>query len=320
MKTLHTIDDLKNVPGPVHLVIGFFDGVHLGHQELIRRAREAASADGGTAVIVTFDPHPIQVIRPESAPRLLTSTLHKATILSRLGVSHLLILPFDMALASLSPEAFVRSLCEACHPLASITVGQNWAFGKDRSGNLETLTGLGKTLGFRVDGVPQVIVAEEPVSSTRVRRAVERGDFPAAARLLGRDYSVQGMIVHGRQLARKLGFPTANIALEAERLPPIGVYAVKATVNGQRFDGVANLGLRPTVENDGSARRQLEIHFFDFSGDLYGQPVEVRFIQRIRDEIKMESLEALKAQIALDAAQARRFLAPRTGTSVPISA
>jgi riboflavin kinase / FMN adenylyltransferase len=309
MKTLHNIADLTALPGPVHLAIGFFDGVHTGHQEVIRRAQAAAEADGGTAVIATFDPHPMKVLRPATAPRLLTSTLHKTLILTQLGVTHLLIIPFDSALAALTPDEFISSLAAASRPLGSITVGYNWGFGKGRSGNLETLTALGKTQGFQVHGIPPVIVAEEPVSSTRVRIAVERGDFPAAARLLGRDYSIHGTIVQGRQLARKLGFPTANLALEAEQLPPIGVYAVRATVAGKSLKGVANLGLRPTVETDGTAKRQLEVHLFDHTGDLYGQGIEVRFIQRLRDEMKMNSLEDLKAQIALDAAQARSVLA-----------
>jgi len=307
LKTLHTITSLTALPGPVHLAIGFFDGVHIGHQEVIRRAQAGSAADGGTAVVVTFDPHPMKFLRPGTAPRLLTSTLHKSLILTQLGVSHLLIIPFDSALASLAPDAFITSLATASRPLGSITVGNNWAFGKGRSGNLQTLTALGQALGFQVHGIPAVTVAEEPVSSTRVRLAVECGDFPAAARLLGRDYSVHGTIVQGRQLARKLGFPTANLSLEAEQLPPIGVYAVKATLAGKSLKGVANLGLRPTVE-DGTARRQLEVHLFDHTGDLYGQGIEVRFIQRLRDEMKMDSLEALKAQIALDAAQARSVL------------
>jgi riboflavin kinase/FMN adenylyltransferase len=320
MQTLKSIANLTALPGPVHLAIGFFDGVHVGHQEVIRRAQAAAEADGGTAVIATFDPHPMKFLRPDSAPRLLTSTLHKSLILSQLGVTHLLVISFDSALAALTPDAFIGSLAGASQPLGSITVGYNWAFGKGRSGNLQTLTALGQTLGFQVHGIAPVVVAEEPVSSTRVRLAVERGDFPAAARLLGRDYSVHGSIVQGRQLARKLGFPTANLALEAEQLPPIGVYAVKAAVNGQRFTGVANLGLRPTGEHNGVPQRQLEVHLFDHTGDLYGEGMEVRFIQRLRDEMKMDSLEALKAQIALDAAQARHVLGAFPGDAkLPVS-
>ncbi len=308
MQTIHSIAGLTALPGPVHLAMGFFDGVHAGHQEVIRRAQAAAEAGGGTAVIATFDPHPMKLLRPDTAPRLLTSTLHKSLILAQLGVTHLLIIPFDLTLAALSPESFIRTFTDAARPLGSITVGYNWAFGQGRSGNLETLTGLGNLLGFEAHGIAPVVVNGEPVSSTRVRLAVERGDFPAAARLLGRDYSIHGTIVQGRQLARKLGFPTANLALEAEQLPPIGVYAVKATVAGQSLKGVANLGLRPTVEEDGRAKRQLEVHLFDHTGDLYGQGIEVRFIQRLRDEMKMDSLDALKSQIALDAAQARSVL------------
>ena len=308
MKSLDAIADLADLPGPVHLAIGFFDGVHTGHQEVIRRAQAAAEADGGTAVTATFDPHPMKFLRPDSAPRLLTSTVHKSLILAQLGVSHLLVIPFDSTLAALTPDAFINTLAAASRPLGSITVGYNWAFGKGRSGNLKTLTAIGQTLGFHVYGIAPVTVAGEPVSSTRVRLAVERGDFPAAAHLLGRDYSIHGTIVQGRQLARKLGFPTANLALEAEQLPPIGVYAVRATLAGQSLKGVANLGLRPTVE-DGTAKRQLEVHLFDHTGNDYGQGIEVRFIQRLRDEMKMDSLEALKAQIALDAAQAKRILA-----------
>ena len=308
MKTLVSIAGLADLPGPVHLAIGFFDGVHIGHQEVIRRAQAAAEADGGTAVTATFDPHPMKFLRPDTAPRLLTSTVHKSLILAQLGVSHLLVIPFDSALAVLTPDAFIGTLDAASRPLGSISVGYNWAFGKGRSGSLKTLTAIGQRLGFHAYGIAPVTVAGETVSSTRVRLAVERGDFHAAAHLLGRDYSIHGTIVQGRQLARKLGFPTANLALEAEQLPPIGVYAVRATLAGQSLKGVANLGLRPTVE-DGTAKRQLEVHLFDHTGNDYGQGIEVRFIQRLRDEMKMDSLEALKAQIAFDAAQAKRILA-----------
>lgn len=310
MKTLTALSELTAVPGPAHLAVGFFDGVHLGHQEVIRRAQAAAAEDGGTAVVVTFDPHPMKVLRPETAPRLLTSTHHKQLILERLGVSHLLIIPFNEALAALPPEAFIRGIREAALSLGSITVGRAWVFGQGRSGNLATLTALGQAHGFSVFGIAPVIVAEDPVSSTRVRLAVERGDFAAAARLLGREYSILGTVIQGRQLARKLGFPTANLALEAEQLPPIGVYAVKALVEGRQYFGVANLGLRPTVE-DGSVTRHFEVHLFDFTGDIYGATVEVRFVQRLRDEMKMDSLEALQAQIARDSQQARAVFEDR---------
>lgn len=310
MQTLTSAAELAAVPGPVHLAVGFFDGVHLGHQEVIRRAQAMAAADGGTAVVVTFDPHPRKVLRPEAAPRLLTSTHHKQLILERLGISRLLILPFNQKLAAQTPEVFISELCAAAPGLASITVGRSWVFGHERSGNLATLTALGNAHKFGVFGVAPVVVADDPVSSTRVRWAVERGDFSAAARLLGRDYSILGTVIQGRQLGRKLGFPTANLALEAEQLPPMGVYAVKALIGNRQLLGVANLGLRPTLE-DGSITRHFEVHLFDFSEDIYGSPMEVRFVQRLRDEMKMDSLEALKAQIARDTQQARDIFADR---------
>lgn len=308
MQLLTSIDALAAVPGPIQLAIGFFDGVHAGHQEVIHHARTLAAASGGTAVVATFDPHPLQLLRPESAPRLLTSTRHKALIMERLGVSHLLVIPFDHTLAALPPEDFIGRIAAAARPLGGIVVGKSWAFGRGRTGNLETLRLLGSRLGFTAHGIPPVTCGGEPVSSTRIRSAVERGDFPAAAQLLTRDYSLYGTVIQGRQLGRKLGFPTANLALEAGQLPPLGVYAVRALAGDRLLPGVANLGLRPTVEGSGTTRH-FEVHLFDFSGDLYGQPLEVRFVQRLREELRFESLDQLKAQIAQDSTRARAILA-----------
>jgi riboflavin kinase/FMN adenylyltransferase len=308
MQRLSSIEDLPSVPGPVHLAIGFFDGVHAGHQEVIQHARREAAESGGSAVVATFDPHPLKFLRPETAPRLLSSTRHKALILERFGVSHLLVIPFDAAMAALSPEEFVGRIAAASRPLASITVGKAWAFGRGRTGTLATLQALGQRLGFTAHGIPPVTYGGEPVSSTRIRTAVERGDFVEAAHLLARDYSVLGTVIHGRHLGNQLGFPTANLALEAEQLPPIGVYAVRALVRDTLLPGVANLGHRPTVDSE-STERHLEVHLFDFTGDLYGESMEVRFVQRLREELRFESVDLLKAQIERDAARARAILA-----------
>jgi riboflavin kinase / FMN adenylyltransferase len=307
METLTSIAGLAAVPGPVHLAIGFFDGVHAGHQEVIGQARHRAAESGGTAVVATFDPHPLKFLRPDIAPRLLTSTRHKALILERLGVTHLLIIPFDAAMAALEPDEFVAHIAAAARPLASITVGKSWAFGRGRTGTLATLERLGKAHGFTAHGVCPVTSGGEPVSSTRIRSAVERGDFADAAQLLARDYSVLGTVIHGRHLGNQIGFPTANLALEAEQLPPLGVYAVRALVRGELHRGVANLGHRPTVDGD-SRERHLEVHLFNFDNDIYGEAMEVRFIQRLREEQKFDSLDALKAQIARDALHARSVL------------
>jgi riboflavin kinase/FMN adenylyltransferase len=308
MPLLSSIDSLSSVPGPVHLAVGFFDGVHAGHQEVIQHAHSLAAESGGSAVVATFDPHPLKFLRPDKAPRLLTSTHHKALILERLGVRYLLVIPFDASMAALSPDEFIGDIAGACRPLASITVGKSWAFGRGRTGTLATLETLGQRLGFTAHGIAPVTCGGEPVSSTRIRTAVERGDFPEAALLLAREYSVLGTVIHGRHLGATLGFPTANLALEAEQLPPIGVYAVRALVKDTLLRGVANLGHRPTVDRD-STERHLEVHLFDFTGDLYGESVEVRFVQRLREELRFESVDQLKTQIERDAARARAVLA-----------
>ena len=305
---LRSISDLSDLVGPLHLAIGVFDGVHIGHRAVIEHALAAADATHGTAVVVTFDPHPAQVLRPDRAPLLLTSTRHKLRLLAQLGVADTLVISFDTTFAATPPAEFVVALAAASRPLRQICVGQDWAFGKARAGNVTLLTELGAKLGFDVEGVAGVSIQGEPVSSTAIRAAVQTGDLAAAARLLGRPFSIFSTVIDGRQLARTLGFPTANLRPECEQLPPNGVYAVRATVDGQEYPGVANIGVRPTVTN-GAAELLLETHLFDFSGDLYGRDMEVYFHEFLRPEQKFPSLPALQAQIAQDAAQARKILA-----------
>lgn len=306
MQVLRTIEELSTLPGPVALAIGVFDGVHLGHQEVIRDAQDFVATHGGTAVVLTFDPHPLRVLKPEAAPRLLCSTRHKLNLLKRYGVDHTLVLPFTAKTAEQDGRSFVEALAAACRPLGFISVGYTWSFGRGRSGNIHLLMDLGQAHGFGVYGVPEVQVDDEVVSSTRIREAVRTGDFEKARRLLGRDYTVLGDVVKGRQLGRQIGFPTANVAVENEELPPSGVYAV--TVHGPRFpihgwNGVANLGVRPTVESNGE--RTLEVHLLDADCDLYGESLEVAFVERLREEKKFGGIEELKAQIAKDVEAAR---------------
>ena len=307
MRIHHAIAELAAVPGPVFLAIGVFDGVHLGHQAVIRRAMEDAQAAGGTAVVATFDPHPVRVMRPEQAPRLLTSTRHKAQLIERLGVTDLLIVPFTPEFSATSPEAFVLQLHDVCRPLREICVGHTWSFGRGRAGNLELLQKMGERLGFDEVGLPAVEIDGEVVSSTLVRAAVEAGDLEKAGRLLGRDFTLLGTVVHGDHLGRTLGFPTANLSAHNEQFPPNGVYAVEAFYQGGTLPGVVNIGVRPTVEN-ASGQRVLELHLFNFDADLYGQDVEVAFRRFLRPERKFAGLDALKAQIACDVTQARRLL------------
>jgi riboflavin kinase/FMN adenylyltransferase len=307
MHVFHSIEDLSTLKGPLALAIGVFDGMHLGHQEVIRDAQDFAATHQGTAVVLTFDPHPLRILKPEVAPRLLCSTRHKMTILKRMGVDHALVLPFTKETAQMDARSFVESLVAACRPLGYISVGYTWSFGRGREGNIHMLMDLGQAHGFGIYGVPEVRADGEVVSSTRIREAVRSGDFARARQLLGRDYTVLGDVEKGRALGRQIGFPTANIAIENEELPPNGVYAV--TVHGSRFPvhglkGVANLGVRPTVESGGE--RTLEVHLLDADCDLYGESLEVAFVKRLRDEQKFGSLDELKAQIARDVAAARK--------------
>ena len=310
MQVLRSIPELAQIPGPVFLAIGVFDGVHLGHQAVISTATRHATEAGGTAVVVTFDPHPVKILRPEKSPRLLTATQHKIALIRGLGVSHLLVLRFDRELASTSPEDFVRQLVESARPLREICVGQEWSFGKNRAGNLALLEKLGAEFGFNVVGVEPVTSQEKIISSTAIRQAVETGDFATARRMLGRDYTILGTVEEGKHLGRSLGFPTANLSAHSEQFPPNGVYAAEGLLNGKTVRGVVNLGVRPTID-DGSPQRVLEFHLFDFDRDLYGENVELRFLRYLRPEQKFENMAALREQIARDVEAARSIFADR---------
>jgi riboflavin kinase/FMN adenylyltransferase len=312
MKVLHSIAELADVPGPVVLAIGVFDGLHLGHRSVLSRALREAERLGGTAVPLSFDPHPARVLRPEQPPLLLTATEHKLRLLAAMGFHNTLLLSFDAALRATSADAFVRSLASAARPLAAVCVGHQWSFGRGREGNLELLARLGAELHFEEIGVPEVEWKGEPVSSTRIRNAVASGDISLASQLLGRGYTVLGEVCHGRALGRTIGFPTANLTLFNEQLPPNGVYAVRGTLLGDDpreapFCGVANLGHRPTVDGGGT-RPSLEVHLFDFAGDLYGRRLEVEFVSFLREEKRFGSLALLQDQIARDASHARELL------------
>jgi len=319
MRVLHSIAELASVPGPVFLAIGVFDGVHLGHQAVIQHTLQDAGGAGGIAVVVTFDPHPMRLMHPDRAPRLLTSTPHKTALLDQCGVSHLLIIPFTSEFAATPPQEFVLQLHAACRPLREICVGHTWSFGRGRRGNLELLKTMGDELGFDEVGIPAVQIGDEIVSSTLIRATVEAGDLEKVGRLLGREFSIFGTVEHGDHFGRTLGFPTANLSAHNEQFPPNGVYAVETIMNradgfgasalnpGHTLPGVVNIGVRPTVKAAGG-ERLLELHLFDFDEDLYGRDVEVIFRKFLRPEKKFDTVDALKAQIACDVAQARKVL------------
>ena len=304
METLRSISELSRLPGPLFLAIGVFDGVHLGHQAVISTSAEHAWAVNGTAVVVTFDPHPEKILRPQAAPHLLTATRHKIALIRDLGVRHLLIITFNKQFAATEPEDFVQQLVNDSNPLREICVGHEWSFGKNRRGNLELLKKLGTQFDFIVIGIPPVTVKGEVVSSTTIRQAVEAGDLKKAAEMLGREYTILGTVVRGDDLGKKIGFPTANLSAHSEQFPPNGVYFAEAKLDEVRYPGVVNLGYRPTVSSS-KTERVLEIHLLDFNRDIYGKDLQVRFIRYLRPEKKFENLDALVHQIKADVKQAR---------------
>ena len=295
MEVLHDLASLQSLRGPVYLAIGIFDGVHRGHQALIEEAKADAAKTGGTAVVMTFEPHPMMFFQRAEPPLRLSSPRHKELLLERQGVTHLAVLPFEAARAGQTAEEFVADLRTACRPLGGVVVGADWKFGKGRGGNVELLNRLG---GFEVDGIPAVSIDGEVISSTAIRLAVARGDLAFAEKALGRPYAVLGKVVPGQKMGHKLGFPTANIDAAGLQLPPDGVYAVRVLIGDKVFDGIANLGIRPTVSHD--SKRVLEVHLFEFDGDLYGMDVEVEFLRFVRGERKFDSVDELRAQIERD--------------------
>jgi riboflavin kinase/FMN adenylyltransferase len=284
-----------------------FDGVHLGHQHVIRQARIDARARGAATVVATFDPHPLTVVRPEKAPRLLQSLPQRIATLESQGADAVLVLGFDEALSRKSGEAFVRDLVVGFGGLRSFTVGQGFHFGHGRSGNVPLLRTLGRELGFSVNAMAPIHIGPEVVSSTRVRGALRDGKLGLVAELLGRPYSIVGPVVRGDQLGQSLGFPTANIDVDGLELPPFGVYAARARHSGGEFPAAVNLGLRPTLQSPQPLLR-FETHLIGFQGDLYGQDLAVELVAFLRPERRFAHLDALKAQIAKDIAAAKKTL------------
>ena len=302
MRVYYDIKDLGKESAELHLALGVFDGVHIGHQAVIKSAVDAAKSSGGVAGVLTFDPHPIRVLAPDRAPRrILASLEHKADLLAEQGVELLCVQDFTLDFAKCEAGDFIKNLTESSQNMKSIAVGEDWVFGKNRSGNIHTLREWGGELGFDVFAAPPVMVNGERVSSTRIRQAIRDGNLEATREMLGRDYTVVGTVVEGKKLARQLGFPTANVVAHNEQLPPDGVWALGVKIDGVSHKAIGNLGRRPTVEHEG-ARRLLEVHVFDFEGDLYGQVLEADFLKYVRAEKKFDGVEQLKAQIAADVA------------------
>ena len=289
-------------PGVTGLAIGVFDGVHLGHQAVVR------SLEGKIAAL-TFEPHPLTVIAPDRVPPRLTTLEQKVAYLRAQGTIAVIAVKFDEDLRILSPSAFVDEIARVFPDLQQVAVGESWSFGRNREGNAARLAELAQTHNFSVKAIAPVMLEGAPVSSTRIREAILQRRFADATRLLGRSHAVTGLVVHGDERGRTLGFPTANLAQVEQLLPPRGVYAVRARVAGNltKYRAVMNLGQRPTFTSNGTD--SLEVHLLDFEADLYDQRLWVSDFIWLRDEKAFSGVDELKAQITADVAQARIALA-----------
>jgi len=292
--------------GPIHLAVGVFDGVHLGHRSVIEHLTNGARLEHGTALAATFDPLPIRVLAPGAPASALSDVSDRAKLLREAGADAVCVFRFDDAFAKISADEFVDRLL-AAGDVRRIVVGPDFHFGRRAEGDVEKLRARGKRDGFVADVVAPIKLDGAVISSTRIRNLLLAGDVEAAARLLGRPYNVRGRVVHGAKRGRALGFPTVNLALPTERLlPRDGIYAVWAEMGEGRFKAAATLGVRPTFESGGS--RILEAYLLDFSGELYGEEVEVAFVKRLRDEIAFASPAELSAQIARDVEETKGAL------------
>jgi riboflavin kinase/FMN adenylyltransferase len=285
------------------LALGNFDGLHRGHTKIIERVRRVATERGASAVVMTFDPHPPRVVRPDKAPPLLMTKAQRLEALERAGVDGVAVVRFTHEMSQWDPETFVRAVLVEWLRVSEVWVGANFLFGRDRAGNFSLLRSLGARYGFRAEKIDPVRYKEFVVSSTRIRRLIGEGRVDEAGALLGHPYAISGSVVAGDQRGRQIGFPTANLATDNELLPPRGVYATTLRLDGVIYPSVTNIGVRPTFGEDGPV--VVEAHVLGRELDLYGRAVSLGFVQRVRDERRFESVEQLTAQIAADVQRAR---------------
>ena len=304
MRIIHAADELKPAGRKVCVAIGFFDGVHLGHQQIIRQTITDARQHEAIALVITFDRHPNSVVAPSRVPLLIYPLPRKLRAIESLGADTLLLIHFDTAFSEQTGEGFIRGVARDLGQVQSLCVGANFVFGHKRGGNVDLLRRLGAELKFTVHGMAAVSLDGRAVSSTRIREAIRAGDLDGVSQMLGRAYSLSGTVVRGDGLGHQLGFPTANLDAAGLTLPPHGVYAVLAEAGGKTYRAVLNIGLRPTLQNP-NPQLQVEAHLIDFAADLYGQDLEVAFVDKLRGETKFPSLAELRQQIARDILEAQ---------------
>jgi riboflavin kinase/FMN adenylyltransferase len=287
---------------PSAVALGAFDGIHLGHRAILGTAVTQARHDKLRALACTFDRHPMEVLQPDRAPLPITTLEERLELIAETGIDTTVVIPFTPAVAGIEAQTFVRDVLVGTLKARAIVVGFNHRFGRGARGDAKLLEALAATLGFRAHIVPALMVDGVAVSSSEIRAALQRGDLPDAARLLGRPYSIRGEVVRGAGRGRTLGFPTANVKTDRPLGLPVGVYVCRLTVGGRQHQAVVNVGFRPTF---GETELAVEAHVLDFTGDLYDERVTLTFVRRLREERKFPSVDALREQIALDVAAAR---------------
>ncbi|MGQ0540784.1 MAG: bifunctional riboflavin kinase/FAD synthetase [Blastocatellia bacterium] len=304
MKIFHGTEN-ANIVRPTVLTLGVFDGLHLGHQRIMKTVAERAKTVGAVPTAVTFDPHPRAVLHPESAPPLLQTLDQRLANFEVLGIEQAIVIPFGRDFASQPAEDFISGIIRDRLHAVEVHLGKDFAFGKNRGGNIALLQKMGGNLGFIADEVPEVRLRGHRISSSKIRHLLSEGRINLARRMLGRPYGVEGVIIRGNRRGHTIGFPTANLKPHNRVIPRYGVYATATLVEGTWRRSITNIGVRPTFEND--AEPSIESYLFDFDGDLYGDVLRVRFLHRIRDERKFNGIDELKAQIEKDSARALNY-------------
>jgi riboflavin kinase/FMN adenylyltransferase len=306
MKILKSIDAYRHFGKPIVSSLGFYDGVHLGHQEVLKKVNEYKNQIGGQSVVITFENHPSTVLKPDQPTELLSSLEHRINLISDQNIDVLVLLKFTAEFSQQTADAFLNQL-HAAIPFSHFVLGYDTKLGKDRHGDPEVIGKLEKELSFKLDYIPEFKLNDETISSSKIRKLVKSGELKKAEELLGRKFSIFADVVQGNGLGTKMGYPTANLNIEGLCIPPNGVYAVQVICGETTINGVANLGFAPTVMRDQPT--QLEVFLFDFYKDLYGKTIEVIFYDYLRPEQKFPDIAALKTQITLDVKKAKQLLA-----------
>jgi len=295
------------VSGGCSVAIGVFDAMHLGHRRIIQDTLKTAFQFQASPVAITFERHPAVVLNPDKAPGMIYPLWYRLKILEDWGIQKVLIISFTKEIAQLTPVAFYQAISKILSPLKTITVGHNFTFARNRSGNVQSLKALGETTQTTIHEIPPITLDGQRISSTQIRGLIQSGNLLVVSRLLGRPYRIVSQIVKGDQIGRTIGVPTANLDIFQRSIPPNGVYAARAELNGVIYSGCLNIGLRPTLGNP-KPQQRAELHILDFDRDIYGRQINVEIVEKLRDEKKFASLEELRRQIDIDIQKTRIFL------------